>query len=187
MTTMRKISQDSITDAEWQARCDLAALYRMLDLLGWTDLIYGHASARIPGESNHFLINAFGQTCNEITASSLVKMDLDGNTLTPGGHTNQAGYVIHSGVYKSRPDANCAIHTHTRNGSGLSLLANGIRPISQPAMHVIDDLAYHTYGIPASDEECEPGRAPQSRPADACADDQGRIVATLYAGGSVRA
>lgn len=145
----------AMSDAEWQTRCDLAALYRIIDHLGWTDLVYSHASARIPGEPNHFLINAFGETFEEVTASSLVKMDLDGNTLTPGGHTNQAGFVIHSGVYKARPDANCAIHTHTRNGSGISLIADGIRPISQPAMHVIDDLAYHHYGIPASKEECE--------------------------------
>ncbi|HXT79553.1 MAG TPA: class II aldolase/adducin family protein [Acetobacteraceae bacterium] len=144
-----------MTDAEWNTRCELAALYHVVDHLGWTDLINTHMSARIPGEPNHFLINNYGEMFDEITASSLVKMDMDGNVLSPGGKFNNAGFTIHSGVYKARPDANCVLHTHTRAGAGVSLLEKGLRPISQDALHVLDDVAYHPYGVPATVEECE--------------------------------
>lgn len=142
-----------MNDAEWETRCELAALYRIVDKLGWTDHINAHATARIPGEPDHFLINAFGETFDEVTASSLVKMDMDGNTLSPGSRTNKFGYAIHSGVYQARPDANCVIHTHTPHGSGISLIRDGLRPISQASLHVLDDLAYHAYGKPGSKEE----------------------------------
>jgi ribulose-5-phosphate 4-epimerase/fuculose-1-phosphate aldolase len=144
-----------MTDAEWDTRCELAALYRVVHDLGWTDLINTHMSARIPGEPTHFLINNYGETFDEVTASSLVKMDFDGKVLSSGGKFNNAGFIIHSGVYRARPDANCVLHTHTRAGAGISLLAQGIRPISQDALHVYDDLVYHPYGVPASQEECE--------------------------------
>lgn len=145
----------TMTDAEWHARCELAAVYHVCNDLGWTDLINTHMSARVPGEPDHFLINNYGETFDEITASSLVKMDMDGNVLTAGGKYNNAGYIIHSGVYKARPDANCVLHTHTRAGSGVSLIRRGLRPISQDALHVIDDVVYHEYGVPATREECE--------------------------------
>jgi ribulose-5-phosphate 4-epimerase/fuculose-1-phosphate aldolase len=144
-----------MSDAEWHTRCELAAVYHVCQHLGWTDLINTHMSARIPGEPKHFLINNYGETFDEITASSLVKMDLDGNVLSPGGHYNAAGLIIHSGVYKARPDANCVLHTHTRAGGGVSLMKHGLRPISQDALHVIDDVVYHPYGVPASKEECD--------------------------------
>ncbi|HVY16186.1 MAG TPA: class II aldolase/adducin family protein [Rhodopila sp.] len=144
-----------MSDAEWQTRCELAALYHVCNDLGWTDLINTHMSARVPGEPEHFLINNYGEMFDEITASSLCKVHLDGTVLTPNGKFNNAGYIIHSGVYKARPDANCVLHTHTRAGAGLSLIRNGIRPISQDAMHVIDDVVYHEYGVPATVEECE--------------------------------
>ena len=92
---------------------------------------------------------------DEVTASSLVKMDMDGNVHGEGGRFNNAGFTIHSGVYKARPDAICVMHTHTRAGAGISLLPNGLRPISQDALQVFDDVAYHEYGVPASPEECE--------------------------------
>ncbi|MBS0641033.1 MAG: class II aldolase/adducin family protein [Proteobacteria bacterium] len=144
-----------MSDAEWHTRCELAAVYHVCLDLGWTDLINTHMSARIPGEPNHFLINNYGETFDEITASSLVKMDMDGNVVTPGGKFNNAGFIIHSGVYKARPDANCVLHTHTRAGAGVSLIRNGLRPISQDALHVLDDLVYHDYGVPATVEECD--------------------------------
>jgi ribulose-5-phosphate 4-epimerase/fuculose-1-phosphate aldolase len=144
-----------MSDAEWHTRCELAALYHICNDLGWTDLINTHMSARVPGEPDHFLINNYGETFDEITASSLCKVHLDGTVLTPNGKFNNAGYIIHSGVYKARPDANCVLHTHTRAGAGVSLIRNGIRPISQDAMHVIDDIVYHEYGVPATVEECE--------------------------------
>ena len=154
MSTVTKL-KPNMTDAEWSTRCELAALYHVLNLLGWTDTINTHMSARIPGEPEHFLINNYGEMFDEITASSLVKMSMDGEVLGGGGKFNMAGLVIHSGVYKARSDANCVLHTHTRAGAGVSLLAKGLRPISQDHLHVIDDLAYHPYGVPASKEECE--------------------------------
>jgi ribulose-5-phosphate 4-epimerase/fuculose-1-phosphate aldolase len=144
-----------MTDAEWQARCELAALYRVVDHLGWTDLINTHMSMRIPGEPDAFLINRYGEMFDEITASSLIKMDKDGNVLGDAGRFNNAGFTIHSGVYKARPDANCVMHTHTRAGAGLSLLDRGLRPISQDALQILDDVAYHEYGLPATQEECD--------------------------------
>jgi len=144
-----------MTDAEWRTRCDLAALYHIVEHLGWTDLINTHMSARIPGEPETFLINRYGEMFDEITASSLVKMDMDGNVLGAPGKFNNAGFTIHSGVYKARPDAMCVMHTHTRAGAGVSLLEHGLRPISQDALQILDDVAYHPYGVPASQEECE--------------------------------
>ncbi len=144
-----------MSEAEWETRCELAALYHVIDHLGWTDLINTHMSARIPGEPNHFLINNYGEMFDEITASSLVKMDMDGNVLSSGGKFNNAGFIIHSGVYKARSDANCVLHTHTRAGAGVSLLKNGLRPISQDHLHVLDDVVYHDYGVPATQEECD--------------------------------
>jgi ribulose-5-phosphate 4-epimerase/fuculose-1-phosphate aldolase len=155
MSAALQLPRTDMTDAEWQTRCDLAALYHIIDHIGWTDLINTHMSARIPGEPNHFLINRYGEMFDEVTASSLIKMDMDGNVIGAGGKFNNAGFTIHSGVYRARPDANCVMHTHTRAGAGVSLLHNGIRPISQDALHVLDDVAYHPYGVPATAEECE--------------------------------
>jgi ribulose-5-phosphate 4-epimerase/fuculose-1-phosphate aldolase len=155
MSAALQLAKSEMSDAEWQTRCELAALYRVIDHLGWTDLINTHMSARIPGEPNHFLINNYGEMFDEINASSLVKMDMDGNVLSPGGKFNNAGFIIHSGVYKARPDAMCVLHTHTRAGAGISLIEKGIRPISQDALAVYDDLAYHDYGVPATVEECD--------------------------------
>jgi ribulose-5-phosphate 4-epimerase/fuculose-1-phosphate aldolase len=155
MDTLVQKERAAMSTAEWQARCDLAALYRITDLYGWTDTINTHMSARIPGEPNCFLINNYGDLFHEVTASSLVKMDLDGKVYSDNGSFNAAGFTIHSGVYKARPDANCVMHTHTRAGTGLSTLKKGLRPISQDALAVLDDVVYHEYGLPTSDEECE--------------------------------
>jgi ribulose-5-phosphate 4-epimerase/fuculose-1-phosphate aldolase len=155
MSAAIQMTQHNMSDAEWQARCDLAALYHICDYFEWTDTINTHMSVRIPGEANHFLINRYGEMFDEVTASSLLKMDLEGNVVGESGKFNNAGFIIHSGVYKARPDANCVLHTHTRAGAGVSLLEHGIRPISQDALHVYDDVAYHEYGIPATQEECD--------------------------------
>lgn len=154
MAALPQLKNTAMTDAEWQARCELAALYHVVNHLGWTDGINTHFSVRVPGEPGHFLINRYGEMFDEITASSLVKLDFAGNAVGEDGPVNDAGFTIHSGVYKARPDANCVTHTHTRTGAGVSLLANGIRPISQDALHVYDDLAYHPYGTPATEQEC---------------------------------
>jgi len=144
-----------VSEAEWKARCDLAALYRICDDLGWTDLIDTHMSVRVPGEPNCFLINHYEEMFDEITASSLIKMDLDGKIYGRQGRFNAAGFTIHSGIYKARADVNCVMHTHTRAGGGVSLLKKGLRPISQDALAVYDDVVYHDYGVPATVEECE--------------------------------
>src|SRR5689334_18624325 len=130
-----------MTDAERQTRCELAALYRIVHHFGWTDLINTHMSARVPGEPEAFLINRYGEMFDEVTASSLIKMDMDGNVLGETGRFNNAGFTIHSGVYKARGDANCVMHTHTRAGLGVALLEQGLRPISQDALQVLDDVA----------------------------------------------
>lgn len=156
MSVALKMPASDMSDAEWETRCELAAVYHVMNHLGWTDLINTHMSARVPSEPNHFLINNYGEMFDEITASSLVKMDMEGNVIGGSeGKFNAAGFTIHSGVYKARPDANCVLHTHTRAGGGVSLLKQGIRPISQDALHVYDDIVYHEYGVPASVEECE--------------------------------
>jgi ribulose-5-phosphate 4-epimerase/fuculose-1-phosphate aldolase len=144
-----------VSAAEWRARCELAALYHVCNHLGWTDLINTHMSARVPDEPDKFLINRYGEMFDEVTASSLIKMDMDGNVLGAEGKFNNAGFTIHSGVYRARPDAMCVTHTHTRAGAGISQIADGIRPISQDALQIYDDLAYHAYGVPATVEECE--------------------------------
>jgi len=144
-----------MSEAEWQARIDLAALYRVCDHLGWTDLIDTHMSVRVPGEPNCFLINHYEEMFDEITASSLIKMDIDGKVYGKQGRFNAAGFTIHSGIYKARADVNCVMHTHTRAGGAVSLLEKGLRPISQDALSVYDDIVYHHYGVPATVEECE--------------------------------
>jgi len=155
MSAALKLPETGMSDAEWQTRCELAAVYHVCHMLDWTDLINTHMSARIPGEPETFLINNYGEMFDEITASSLVKMDMEGNVHGDGARFNAAGFTIHSGVYKARPDAQCVLHTHTRAGAGISLINHGLRPISQDALHVLDDVVYHAYGVPATVEECD--------------------------------
>lgn len=147
----------SISDAEWETRCNLAALYRILHKLRMTDLIYTHMSARVPGEPGHFLINRYGDLFDEITASSLVKMDFDGNVIGAPGRYNDAGFTIHSGVLMARPDANCVMHLHTRASVAVSAQACGLRPISQQSLLVLGQIAYHDYDVAAGNlDEREP-------------------------------
>lgn len=148
-------AQPQISNAEWHTRCELAAAYRMLHHLRMTDLIYTHLTARVPGEENTFLINNYGELFDEITASSLVKMDLDGNVIGDKDSYNEAGFTIHSGVYRTRADVGCIVHTHTLAGIAVSMTREGLLPASQDALVVYDDLGYHDYGTPASAAECE--------------------------------
>lgn len=145
VTSLRK--KADISEAEWQMRCDLAALYRIVDKLRMTDLIYTHLSARVPGEPNHFLINRYGEFFDEVTASSLVKMDFDGNVVGEPGEFNEAGWTIHSGVLMARPDANCVMHLHTRASVAVAAQKGGLKPISQQALLVLGSLAYHEYDV----------------------------------------
>ncbi|MFN9123077.1 MAG: class II aldolase/adducin family protein, partial [bacterium] len=136
-----------VSAEEWAARIDLAACYRCAALYRMTDLIYTHISARVPGPDEHFLINAFGLTWDEITASSLVKVNLDGEIIDDptGLGINRAGYVIHSAVHRARPDVACVMHTHTAAGIAVSAQEHGLLPISQHAMRFHGALAYHDY------------------------------------------
>ena len=155
MTVSNLPAQPGMSEAEWQTRCDLAALYRILHHLRMTDLIYTHMTARIPGEENTFLINHYGELFDEITASSLIKMDMDGNVIGDQSSYNEAGFTIHSGVYRARPDAMAVVHTHTRAGIAVSMTKQGLLPLSQDATVVYGELGYHDYGPPASESECE--------------------------------
>jgi len=155
MSVALQMSKPETTEVEWETRVQLAALYHVVHHMGWLDLIYTHMSARIPGEPDTFLINRFGENFDEVTASSLIKMDLGGNVRGTPGKYNDAGFTIHSGIYKARPDANCVMHTHTRAGAAVSLIEKGLRPISQDVLEVYDDVVYHEYGVPATPEECE--------------------------------
>lgn len=147
--------KDQVSADEWQLRCDLAACYRLVAMYGWTDLIFTHISARVPGPEHHFLINPYGMMFDEITASSLIKVDLDGNKLSESAlPVNRAGFVIHSAIHAVREDAQCVIHTHTRAGVGVSAQRDGVLPISQQSMFVLASLAYHDYeGVALHDAE----------------------------------
>ncbi len=136
-----------VSPEEWAVRVDLAACYRCAALYRMTDLIYTHISARVPGPDEHFLINAFGLTWDEITASSLVKVDLEGTIIDDptGLGINRAGYVIHGAVHRARPDVACVMHTHTAAGIAVSAQEHGLLPISQHAMRFHERLAYHAY------------------------------------------
>jgi ribulose-5-phosphate 4-epimerase/fuculose-1-phosphate aldolase len=132
--------------AEWQARIDLAALYRLIALHGWDDLIFTHISARVPGPQAHFLINPYGWHFEEITASSLVMIDLDGRKVDDSTHPiNPAGFTIHSAIHAARADAHFVIHVHTDAGVAVSAQTGGLLPITQHALTVLPNLAYHDY------------------------------------------
>lgn len=135
---------------EWAVRTDLAAFYHLIAHFGWDELIYNHISARVPGEDEHFLLNPFGFTFDEVTASSLVKIDLDGNIVEPTPHRfHRAGFVIHSAIHAARPDLTCIIHSHTRASVAISMLKEGLLPLSQHAMLFHDKIGYHDSEGPA--------------------------------------
>jgi ribulose-5-phosphate 4-epimerase/fuculose-1-phosphate aldolase len=135
-----------VSSEEWQARVDCAALYRLVALHGWDDMIFTHISMRVPGPEHHFLINPYGMFFEEITASSLVKVDLDGNIVAPTPYyINPAGFTIHSAIHAAREDALCVIHLHTDAGVGISAQKEGLLPLTQNALLLRPNLAYHDY------------------------------------------
>lgn len=138
--------REQLTPAEWQARVDLAAAYRLVAHYGWDDLIFTHISARVPGPEHHFLLNPYGMMFEEVTASSLVKVDLAGKIVVETPHfINPAGFTIHSAVHAARADAMCVMHLHTDYGIAVSAQKNGLLPISQQSMFALASLAYHDY------------------------------------------
>jgi ribulose-5-phosphate 4-epimerase/fuculose-1-phosphate aldolase len=138
--------EGKVSPEEWQLRVDLAATYRLVALHGWDDMIFTHISARVPGPEHHFLINPYGLLFEEITASSLVKIDLDGNKVQESPYpVNPAGFTIHSALHMNRDDAHCIIHLHSTDGVAVSAQADGLLPLDQHAMLINGDLAYHDY------------------------------------------
>jgi ribulose-5-phosphate 4-epimerase/fuculose-1-phosphate aldolase len=152
-----KEEPSKMTDAEWGQRVNLAACYRLIAHYGWDDLVDTHISARVPGPEHHFLINPYGLMFDEITASSLVKVDLDGNLLTKGPYSiNPAGFTIHSAIHEVREDAGCVLHLHTPDGTAVASSQEGLLPLNQTAQLVTYDLAYHDYEGIALDHDERP-------------------------------
>jgi ribulose-5-phosphate 4-epimerase/fuculose-1-phosphate aldolase len=149
--------REKVSDEEWQARVDLAALYRLAALHGWDDAIFTHISARLPGPEHQFLINPYGMFFGEMTASALVKIDLDGNIIQDTPYfINPAGFTIHSAIHAAREDAHFVMHLHTDQGVAVSAQAEGLLPLSQHALIVLPSLAYHDYeGIALNLDERE--------------------------------
>lgn len=144
-----------VSSKEWQTRVDLAACYRMVAHYGWDDLVFTHISARVPGPDHYFLINPFGLLFEEVTASSLVKVDLQGNKMMPSDFDiNPAGFVIHSAVHEVREDAKCVMHLHTAAGIAISALQDGLLPLSQQSLFALSSLSYHEYeGVALNPDE----------------------------------
>ncbi|MEM7080297.1 MAG: class II aldolase/adducin family protein [Pseudomonadota bacterium] len=145
-----------VSDEEWQVRVDLAACYRAFVKYGWTDLIFTHLAARVPGEPTQYLINPYGLLFDEITASSLLKVDFDGNVISGDHPYNDAGHAIHTAVLMARPEINVSLHSHTRAGMCVSATKCGLLPITQQANEIMANVAYHEYDVAVgADEECE--------------------------------
>lgn len=148
MSTVRA----QVSPEEWQVRVDLAACYRLVAHHGWDDLIFTHISAKVPGPEKHFLINPYGMLFDEITASSLVKIDLQGNIVMESPYpVNPAGFVIHSAIHETRADAHCVLHLHTPQGQAVSAQRHGLLPITQTAMTLHGAVAYHDFEGIATD------------------------------------
>jgi ribulose-5-phosphate 4-epimerase/fuculose-1-phosphate aldolase len=148
--------REEVSPPEWQARVDLAACYRLIDRYGMTDLIYNHITARVPGSEDHLLINLYGLLYKEITASSLVKIDLEGNIVwkpDTGYGINKSGYVIHGAIHRARKDVACVIHTHTPAGMAVAAMKCGLLPLSQTAIRFVGHIGYHDYEGPATELE----------------------------------
>ncbi|MFK8052328.1 MAG: class II aldolase/adducin family protein [Woeseiaceae bacterium] len=144
-----------VSAAEWDTRVDLAAAYRLVAMHGWDDLVYTHISATVPDEPGHFLINPYGMFFEEITASSLVKINLAGEKVLPSPYEiNPAGFTIHGAIHEVRHDVSCVMHTHTRAGIAVSAQEHGLLPISQHSLFVLSSLGYHDYeGVALNEEE----------------------------------
>ena len=154
-TLIRPDVRARVSPEEWQLRVDLAACYRLIALHGWSDLVFTHISAKLPGEDERFLINPYGALFEEITASSLVTVNLAGEKIDDSPFPiNPAGFTIHSAVHAARHDAACVLHVHTANGIAVSAQKNGVLPISQQSIFVLSSLGYHDYeGVALRDDE----------------------------------
>lgn len=155
MTPEPSSVRTKVSDEEWQQRVDLAACYRLVAHYHWDDLIFTHISARVPGPEHHFLINPYGMLFEEITASSLVKVDLLGEKVMPSSYEiNPAGFTIHSAIHAAREDAKCVVHTHSLNGVAVGAQKGGVLPVSQQSIFVLSSLGYHAYeGVALNEAE----------------------------------
>src|SRR6201998_2027903 len=145
-STGTAVPSTRMSDAEWQTRLDLAACYRLVDLFGWSDLVNTRITARLPGEHDHFLINPYGLLLEEVTASSLVKIDAARNKIDPAeSEINSGGFAIPSTIHMARPEVGCVLHTHSIAGCAISMQRDGLLPLNQHALQVISDVAYHDY------------------------------------------
>ena len=144
-----------VSDAQWRLRVDLAAAYRLVAAFKWDDLVFTHISARLPGPDHEFLINPYGLMFDEITASSLIRINLQGEKLDDSPYdVNPAGFTIHSAIHAARDDAQCVLHTHTLNGTAVSAQRGGVLPLSQQSIFVLDSLGYHDYeGVALREDE----------------------------------
>ncbi|MDO6558984.1 class II aldolase/adducin family protein [Paraglaciecola chathamensis] len=147
--------KQQVSEQEWKARVDLAAAYRMVAHYGWDDLIFTHISARVPGPEHHFLINPYGMMFDEVTASSLVKVNLQGEKVMESDYDiNPAGFVIHSAVHEAREDAQCVMHLHTTAGIAVSTQKQGLLPLSQQSLFALSSMSYHEYeGVALNPDE----------------------------------
>jgi ribulose-5-phosphate 4-epimerase/fuculose-1-phosphate aldolase len=147
--------KDKVSAEEWQMRVDLAACYRTIAQYGWDDLVFTHISARVPGPEHHFLINPYGMLFEEVTASSLVKVDLNGNKVMDSEYDiNPAGFTIHSAVHEAREDAKCVMHLHTTAGIAVSVQEQGLLPYSQQSLFALSSMSYHDYeGVALNPDE----------------------------------
>lgn len=140
-------------EQEWQVRQDLACCYRAFDHYGWTDLIFTHISARVPGQPDHYLINPYGLLFNEVTASNLIKVDFEGNLISGDYPVNDAGHLIHTAILRARTEVNAVLHSHTRAGMAVSCMPCGLLPITQQANEMLGLVGTHKYGLVTNDEE----------------------------------
>ena len=155
MTTATVSVKENVSAEEWQTRVELAAVYRLVALYGWDDLVFTHVSARVPNTENEFLINPYGFLFDEITASSLVKIDLEGNKLLDSPYPiNPAGFTIHGAIHSTRHEVGCVLHIHSLYGVAVSTQAEGLLPISQQSILPLSNLSYHNYeGVALNEEE----------------------------------
>jgi len=147
--------KNEVSPEEWQVRCDLAAAYRLVAAFKWDDMVFTHISARLPGSEEAFLINPYGLMFDEITASSLIRIDTHGNKLDDSPYpVNPAGFTIHSAIHAARHDAQCVLHVHSLNGIAVSAQKRGVLPLSQQSIFVLSSLSYHDYeGVALYEEE----------------------------------
>ncbi|MGI9310495.1 MAG: class II aldolase/adducin family protein [bacterium] len=147
-------NRGAIASDEWRVRIDLAACYRLFVRFGWTEVIFTHLSARVPGHADQYLINPYGLLFDEVTASNLIKVDFDGNVIAGDHPYNDAGHAIHSAILRARPEVNAVLHSHTRAGMAVSCMQCGLLPLTQHANEVRELVCYHDYDI-ATDNETE--------------------------------